>query len=251
MKKSIGIIPARYGSTRFPGKPLADILGKPMIQWTYENAKKSRSLDDIYVATDDQRMMGVVGDFGGKAILTSPHHQSGTDRCMEVVEKLNYRPEIIINIQGDEPLIKPKMIDQLHAVINKNDHPLATLIQKINHQEILLDPNRVKVVVDKLGKALLFSRTAIPFVKNVKPDHWLANHHFYKHVGIYAYRYEALNSITKLAVSSLEKMESLEQLRWLENGYPIYTGITQEVSPSVDTLEDLKAIVKLISEIKR
>lgn len=248
MKKTIGIIPARYGSSRFPGKPLADILGKPMIQWTYENSKKAKSLDEIYVATDDKRIFDTVNSFGGQAIMTSKDHQSGTDRCMEVVEKLDYKPEIIINIQGDEPLIKPQMIDQLHAVINKKGKLLATLIQKINNPEHLHNSNRVKVVTDKNGKALLFSRAAIPFIKNSPKEEWLMHHHFFKHIGIYAYKLEALKSITKLPASSLEQMESLEQLRWLENGLDIYTGITEEISPSVDTPKDLENIINLINQ---
>ncbi len=248
MKKSIGIIPARYGSTRFPGKPLVDILGKPMIQWTYENAKKASSLDEVYVATDDDRIRKVVADFGGKALMTSPNHQSGTDRCMEAIAKLDFSPEIIINIQGDEPLIKAKMIDQLYQVISRKSVQLATLIQKIEKQETLFDPNRVKVVTDKYGKALLFSRAAIPFLKDYPEKEWLTQYNYYKHIGIYAYKIDTLKSITKLAISSLEKTESLEQLRWLENGYEIYTGITQEISPSVDTQEDLVAIVNQIKK---
>lgn len=246
MKKSIGIIPARYGSTRFPGKPLADILGKPMIQWTYENAKKAESLDEVYVATDDDRIQQAVTKFGGNVIMTSPNHQSGTDRCMEVITKLDFTPEIVINIQGDEPLIKFRMINQLHDVISKENVQLATLIQKIEKYETLIDPNRVKVVTDKNGKALLFSRTSIPFLKNYPKKEWLQHFNFYKHIGIYAYKIDALKSITALAFSPLEKMESLEQLRWLENGFEIHTGITQEISPSVDTQEDLKRIIKQI-----
>jgi len=246
MNKSIGIIPARYGSSRFPGKPLADILGKPMIQWTYESSKKATCLDEVYVATDDQRIIDVVAAFGGKAILTSSIHQSGTDRCMEVVEKLDFKPEIVINIQGDEPLIKAKMIDQLHAVISGNGIQLATLVKKINDVSILHDPNRVKVVTDNNGKALFFSRAAIPFIKNSPMKEWLSHHDFYKHIGIYAYKLEALQSVTKLTVSSLEQMESLEQLRWLENGFDIYTGITEEISPSVDTPIDLEKIIEIV-----
>lgn len=246
--KSIGIIPARYGSTRFPGKPLADILGKPMIQWTYENAKKSKTLDEIYVATDNLEIKDIVESFGGKVVMTSSNHQSGTDRCMEVVEKLDFNPEIVINIQGDEPLIKANMIDQLHQVVSNPKAKLATLIQEISDTTTLFNPNRVKVVVDKNGKALYFSRAAIPFVKNKPEADWLDNQIFYKHIGIYAYKTDALSSITKLPVSSYEKMESLEQLRWLENGFDVYTGVTNDISPSVDTPEDLEGIIKLLKK---
>lgn len=248
MIKSIGIIPARYGSSRFPGKPLASIQGKPMIQWTYGNAKKSNLLDEVYVATDNEIIFRTVESFGGKAILTSADHQSGTDRCMEVIEKLDFQPEIIINIQGDEPLIKAKMIDQLHEVVSRENVQLATLIKPIESIETITNENRVKVVVDKNGKALYFSRAAIPHVKNFSKENWMNEQPFYKHIGIYAYRRKTLQEITKLPVSPMEKSESLEQLRWLENGYEIYTGITHETSPSVDTPEDLQHILQILAK---
>jgi len=246
MNKIIGIIPARHKSTRFPGKPLAGIRGKPMIQWTYENARKSISLDEVYVATDDLRIADVVRGFGGNVIMTSVDHQSGTDRCMEAVTKLDFTPDIIVNIQGDEPLIKAKMIDQLCDVIRPREVRLATLVQVIEDENALFDPNRVKVVLDKSGKALLFSRSTIPHNNKFPKHEWVTKHVYYKHVGIYAYRLEALKEITRLPPSKLEQMESLEQLRWLENGFDIHTGITAEVSPSVDTPEDLAKIIEII-----
>lgn len=236
----IGIIPARYASTRFPGKPLVDIHGKPMIQRVYEQAKKSGSLSDVIVAMDDSRIETAVVQFGGKVCMTSPNHPSGTDRCAEVVEKMNLDCQAVINIQGDEPFIDPGQIDLLCACFQDERTQLATLIKVIDSTNVLFNPNTPKVIIDKDGFAIYFSRQAIPHIRGVEENDWLKKHTFYRHIGIYGYRTDVLRTITQLPPSSLEKAESLEQLRWIENGYRIKTAVTTFESPAVDTPEDLK-----------
>jgi 3-deoxy-manno-octulosonate cytidylyltransferase (CMP-KDO synthetase) len=228
--KIIGLIPARYASTRFPGKPLVVIDGKPMIQWVYENACKSSSLSDVVVVTDDDRIMQAVLAFKGKAIMTQSSHQSGTDRCAEAA--LQYpRAAAFINIQGDEPKIHPGQIDQV-AQLLKQGADLATLARRESRSDLLTDPNIVKVVCNTDGNALYFSRSPIP-----------ANaENFLMHVGIYGFRSNILQQITHLPVSMLEQSERLEQLRWLENGYKIQVGLTEHHSISIDTEEDLKKL---------
>ncbi|MGV3508903.1 MAG: 3-deoxy-manno-octulosonate cytidylyltransferase [Sphingobacteriaceae bacterium] len=238
----LGIIPARYASTRFPGKPLVDINGKTMIQRVYEKALQSTKLNEVVVATDDERILFHVKSFGGRAILTSAEHQSGTDRCAEVAEKLPGF-DILINIQGDEPFIDAKQIDLLCNCFETNETELATLIKKINTLEELNNPNSPKVIVNANSEAIYFSRTAIPYLRNVEPEQWLNSHTFYKHIGIYGYRANALQAITKLSVSILEKAEALEQLRWVENGYKIKVAITNIETQAVDTPEDLEKIL--------
>jgi len=244
--KILGIIPARYASTRFPGKPLVDIKGKTMIQRVYEQAKQANLLSDVIVATDDDRILKHVISFGGKALLTSSHHQTGTDRCAEVAqlpEIINQAFEAIINIQGDEPFINPEQINQVAQLFNNSNTQLGTLVKEINNLLDLENPNLIKVVKDLSNKAIYFSRSAIPYQRNkIK----LSNNKsfvFYKHIGIYGYRTKTLLQISKLKQTPLEQTESLEQLRWIENGYEIQVAETTFESHSVDIPEDLQKFV--------
>ena len=237
----VGIIPARYASTRFPGKPLVDINGKSMLQRVYEQALKSKSLSRVVVATDDERIFNHVKDFGGEVVMTAQHHQSGSDRCYDALQQLKDNYNYVINIQGDEPFINPEQINELAAVLD-GAVELATQITTIEDAATLFDTARVKVVISKNSEALFFSRMVIPFIKNVDEENWHLHHTYYKHIGIYAYRKDVLEKITALPVSSLEKAESLEQLRWLENGFKIKCVVTKYESPSVDTPEDLKKL---------
>lgn len=238
----IGIIPARYGSSRFPGKPLADIKGKSMIQRVYERA--GTCIETVIVATDDKRIEAHVKGFGGKVTMTSPDHQSGTDRCAEalkIFEKDTSESfDIVINIQGDEPFIHKTQIELIRSCFEDNETQIATLIKKIQNDEVIRDPNRPKVVIDFRGFALYFSRSPIPCLRGDNESDWNSKHTFYQHIGMYAYRKNVLEEITNLPVSSLEAAESLEQLRWLENGFRIKTAITQDESFGIDTPEDLK-----------
>lgn len=241
--KVLGVIPARYASTRFPGKPLAQIHGKTMVQRVYEQACKSIVLDDLYVATDDQRIYQEVTEFGGKALMTSETHLNGTERCAEVLQimpKFDY----VINIQGDEPFIDPIQINTLGRMLD-GQVELATLIKPITEERELDDPGEMKVIFNQHKEAIYFSRTCIPYLRDVSLENRLKAHTFYKHIGIYAYRSDILNEIVKLPTSSLEKAESLEQLRWLENGYKIQLGITNLQSHMIDTPADL---AKLLNE---
>lgn len=242
--KITGIIPSRYASTRFPGKPLADIFGKPMIQRVYEQAKKSRLLTDVIVATDDERIQKCVLAFGGKVAMTSRVHQSGTDRCAEAVEKLYHDFDVAINIQGDEPYIHPEQIDELADCFKDDEVRLATLIKKIESSDDIFNQNRIKVVIDHNQDAIYFSRSPIPFYKAAAGGEWHKRHTYYKHIGIYGYRISALKEITRIKPSALELAESLEQLRWLENGYKIKTRITQFESVSIDAPEDINRLTK-------
>lgn len=247
--KIIGIIPARYASTRFPGKPLVDIAGKSMIQRVYEQASKAKSLSKVVVATDDVRIADEVKRFGGEFIFTSTNHQSGTDRCAEVIETLpGY--DIVINIQGDEPFIEPAQIELLTSCFTEEKVQLATLIKSIQSQESVYNPNSPKVVIDVNGRAMYFSRSPIPFIRNGEPGVWAEKHQFYKHIGIYGYRTESLKAITKLPPSSLEIAESLEQLRWIENGFYIQTKVTDLETVAIDTPEDLLKLNKLLKALK-
>jgi 3-deoxy-manno-octulosonate cytidylyltransferase (CMP-KDO synthetase) len=238
--KFVAIIPARFQSTRFPGKPLAILGEKPIIQWVYENAKKT--LTDVYVATDDERIYQTVESFGGKAVYTSPSHQSGTDRCAEaaqkVAETLNF--DVIINIQGDEPFIRTEQIEGLKKCFYTPETEIATLIKPITHAAEITNINRPKVVINKNEEALYFSRSAIPFVRDYPAEEWITRNTFYSHIGMYAYRYDILLKLTQLPVGILEKAESLEQLRWLENGYRIKTAQTTFENIGIDTPEDLE-----------
>lgn len=236
--KVVGIIPARYNSTRFPGKPLAMIKGKTMIQRVCEQAWKSK-LDAVVVATDDIRIADEVLKFGGKYVMTDPRHQSGTDRCCEAVQMLEEQYDAVINIQGDEPFIDPWHIDLLVDMISRDDTQLASLVKRVEEAEDLFGSSKVKVVMDKTGKALYFSRNPIPFMQNVAHEKWLQKGRFYQHIGIYAYKTETLHQIAKMQPSALEQAESLEQLRWLENGLSIRMAVVAGESLSIDTPDDL------------
>lgn len=241
--KTIGIIPSRYASTRFPGKPLTDIAGKPMIQRVYERAKKSQRLSDVIVATDDPRIFSCVESFGGKAVITADSHQSGTDRCAEVVASCPGF-DIAINIQGDEPFIDPAQVDLLIGCFAKPHVKIATLIKQIHTVDELFNTNTPKVVVDDHGQALYFSRQPIPFQRNAPEATWLQSHTYFKHIGIYGYRTDTLAALTQLPVSPLEQAESLEQLRWLENGYPVHTAETTHETLAVDTPGDVEKVLR-------
>jgi 3-deoxy-manno-octulosonate cytidylyltransferase (CMP-KDO synthetase) len=238
--KIIGIIPSRYGSTRFPGKPLVDINGKTMIQRVYEQACKAESLSDVIVATDDERIFNHIESIGGKVMYTALHHQSGTDRCSEIAQKLD--ADAYINIQGDEPFIQPEQINQLAKKLYDvpKETGIATLIKPIKKEdenEILNNSNIIKVVINRHSKAMYFSRSSIPFCRNKS-----AEVQFYKHIGMYGYMKDALFQITNLKASMLENVEQLEQLRWLENGFDIFCSQTMLETISIDVVEDLKKI---------
>jgi 3-deoxy-manno-octulosonate cytidylyltransferase (CMP-KDO synthetase) len=240
----LGIIPARYASTRFPGKPLVDIAGKSMIQRVYEQAKKCAQLSEVIVATDDDRIFEHVQGFGGKAVMTSSSHQSGTDRCAEVAEKyLEF--DVIINIQGDEPYIDPEQINKLISCFKEADTQLATLIKKVSNEQDLHNTNSPKVIVNKNSEAIYFSRSPLPHIRGQEPQNWLQHFTYFKHIGIYGYRADILKQITKLPVSPLEKAESLEQLRWVENGYKIRVAETEIETIAIDTPEDLDKLSEL------
>jgi 3-deoxy-manno-octulosonate cytidylyltransferase (CMP-KDO synthetase) len=234
----LGIIPARYASTRFPGKPLVDIAGKSMIQRVYEQAKKCIHLSEVIVATDDRRIFDHVTAFGGTALMTSADHQSGTDRCAEVASQ-HPQYDVIINIQGDEPYIDPEQISKLAACFKNADTQIATLVKKVQNEQELLNVNSPKVVINKLSEAVYFSRSPLPHIRGQEQQNWLSYYTYFKHIGIYGYRADVLQRITKLPVSSLEKAESLEQLRWIENGYRIKVAETELETFAVDTPEDL------------
>jgi 3-deoxy-manno-octulosonate cytidylyltransferase (CMP-KDO synthetase) len=247
--KIIAIIPARYASSRFPAKVLVDINGKTMIERVFNQAKKATKLSDVFVATDNQLVFDTVKKFTQNVLMTSDGHISGTDRIAEaalVLEKKNIEFDFIINIQGDEPFIKPEQIDSLAEILlNNRDTQLATLVSKIKDSETLFDSNVVKVIFDVNHKAIYFSRNPIPFVRNTERNNWLSEHTFYRHIGMYAYQKDVLQQITKLKPSILELAESLEQLRWIENGFSIQVAITPFESIGIDTPQDLEKILKL------
>ncbi len=246
--KFIGIIPARYGSSRFPGKPLADMAGKPMIQRVYEQVKKA--IGEVWVATDDERILKVVEGFGGKAVLTSPDHKSGTDRCNEAYSKIGDGFDVVINIQGDEPFIQPQQIETLKSCFDSKETELATLVKPFKKEdgfEVLFNPNSPKVVLNKNSEAIYFSRSIIPYIRDAHHTEWLDKPIFYKHIGMYAYRADVLKKITLLPQSNLELAESLEQLRWIENGYKIKVGLTDIETIGIDTPEDMEKAIKLLN----
>ncbi|SRR5690606_1347392 len=247
--KILGIIPARYASTRFPAKPLADISGKSMIQRVYERAVASKSLAKVVIATDHEKIYEHVKEFGGQVCMTQEDHQSGTDRCYEVLSKATEQFDYVINIQGDEPFIAPEQIDLLATCFSR-EVSLATLVKKIDSISLLHNPNVVKAVLDKNGYALYFSREALPHQRGATKEEWLRHGAYYKHIGIYGYRVDTLGEIVKLPVSTLEKAEALEQLRWLENGYRIKTKETTLESIGIDTPEDLEEAVRKIAETR-
>ena len=245
--KILGIIPARYASSRFPGKPLADICGKSMIQRVYEQAKKAQTISDVVVATDDSRIEAHVLAFGGNVIRTAATHESGTDRCAEVIS-LSTDFDAVINIQGDEPLINPEQIDLIGKKLSNEGVSIATLIKRIRSQEELHNSNTPKVVCGLNGQAIYFSRQAIPHVRSAKESQWLENGTFYKHIGIYGYQTATLKQLAALHPTSLEQTECLEQLRWLENGYTIHTVEITLETQAVDTPEDLEKIIQHIQK---
>ncbi|MBQ8064245.1 MAG: 3-deoxy-manno-octulosonate cytidylyltransferase [Prevotella sp.] len=236
--KYIAIIPARYGSTRFPGKPLAMLGGKPVIQHVYEKA--SKVLDTVVVATDDKRIQHAVSQFGGQAVMTRSDHKSGTDRIEEAAEKIGTDADIVINIQGDEPFIATSQIETLQHLFDDDTTQIGTLGKRFESMEAAMSPNSPKIVCDRKGFALYFSRSVIPFVRGVEQASWLEHFPFVKHLGIYAYRRSVLRELTQLPQTPLELAESLEQLRWLENGYRIRVGLTDIETVGIDTPEDLQ-----------
>lgn len=236
--KFIGIIPARYASSRFPGKPLASLGGKIVIQRVYEQV--AAILEHVCVATDDERILNSVTAFGGQAVMTSPHHKSGTDRIAEAVEKIGGDYDVIINIQGDEPFIQSSQIKTLCHCFDDPDTQIATLGKPFSTIDAVQNVNSPKIVLDNKGYAMYFSRAIIPFIRGVDQTGWLAQYPFLKHIGIYAYRASVLTEITQLPQSSLELAESLEQLRWLQNGYKIKVGLTEVETIGIDTPADLQ-----------
>lgn len=244
----IAIIPARYASTRFPGKPLALLGGKPVVQRVYERVKSV--IPNAVVATDDERIYDAVKAFGGDVVMTSPNHKSGTDRCWEAYQKQAQEYDVVINVQGDEPFIAQSQLRSIMACFDDEATDIATLVKPFAAEDglqALQNPNSPKVVLDSASRAIYFSRSVIPYLRGVEPDEWLSKHTFYKHIGMYAFRVDALREVTSLPQSSLEKAESLEQLRWLENGYKIGVGITNVETVGIDTPEDLARAEEFLS----
>ncbi len=245
--KILGIIPARYESKRFPGKVLADIQGKSMVQRVYEQAIMSNYLDKVVIATEDDKVVTHVQGFGGEVLLTGTNHASGTDRCFEALERQTESYDYVVNIQGDEPFINPGQIDQLAGLLDGTVE-LATLIKKITTADELFNSSEVKTVFNNEMEALYFSRQPIPYYRNAAELDWLQQQDYYKHIGIYAYRADILKQISNLPVSKLEKAESLEQLRWLENGLKIKLAFTEYESVCIDTKEDLAKVLATLME---
>lgn len=241
----LGIIPARYGSSRFPGKPLIDLKGKTMIRRVYEGARRSALLTDLVVATDDQRILDEVHRFGGKAVMTAEHHQTGTDRCAEVVQLLDERYDVVINIQGDEPLVDPRQLDSLLAIFEDPSVDIATLASRSIDLTDIANPNRIKLVVNHEHKALYFSRSPIPNYVNAKGDP-LEAYPFLRHIGLYAYRSDVLTQISQLEPTGLERIESLEQLRWLYHGFTIKVVETEIETPNIDAPEDVEKVLQFL-----
>lgn len=249
MAKFIAIIPARYASSRFPGKPLADICGISMIERVYRRTQTE--VNDVWVATDDTRIADAVKAFGGNVVMTSSEHRSGTDRIAEAYRLIGSDADVVINVQGDEPFIDPSQLREIKACFDDSSTDIATLGRPFDPAmgfDALFDPNKVKVIFGADGRAIYFSRAIIPYIRNYKWDEWLEHRTFYIHVGMYAYRANVLAEITKLPQSSLEIAESLEQLRWIENGYTIRVGVTQAPTIGIDTPEDLEEACRFCKE---
>lgn len=242
-QRTIGIIPARFASTRFPGKPLVMIDGITMIERVYTQARKSTSLQKVIVATDNEEIFKTVKKFGGDVVITSPDHTSGTERCAEVVAKENTIWDVVINIQGDEPFIDPRQIDLLTSCFKDSSVNIATLIKKVTSHAELSNPNTPKVIINEKADAIYFSRQAIPFLKGIAFEKWHEQVVFYKHIGIYGYRPSVLAQLVKLPFGKLEQAESLEQLRWIEHGYAIRTAVTDIETTAIDTPEDLSRLL--------
>ena len=251
--KFTAVIPARYASTRFPGKPLAMLGGKTVIQRVYEQA--ASVLSEVYVATDDERILSAVEAFGGRAVMTRTDHKSGTDRIEEAVEKIEKQGmdkegqgDVIINIQGDEPFVQPSQIKTLMALFDDPETQIGTLGKRFESMEAVQNPNSPKIVTDHRGFALYFSRSVIPFIRGIEVEDWLSHYPFLKHLGVYAYRREVLAEVTKLPQGVLEKAESLEQLRWLQNGYRIRVGMTEVETVGIDTPADLERAEQFLKQ---
>lgn len=248
----LAVIPARYASSRFPGKPLALLGDKPVIHWVWDNVSSLSAIDKVVVATDDSRIFSTVNEFGGCAMMTSPSHRSGTDRCGEVLRALSLQGcsfDIVINVQGDEPFVRHQQLSALINAFDSDEVQIATLCKRISDVQELLSPNNVKVVADKMGNALYFSRQPIPFVRGIDASHWLDNAQYYKHLGIYAFRASVLPQLVALPQSPLEISESLEQLRWLENGFRIALRETDVENVGIDTPDDLVAAARLLPSL--
>lgn len=243
MANIVGIIPSRYASTRFPAKPLVGIAGKSMIQRVYEQAKKATKLTDVIVATDDERIFNHVREFDGNVVMTSTDHQTGTDRCAEVLSTLK-DVDVVVNVQGDEPFIDPDQIDEVAALFEATGTQIGSLVKRIEDEEDLFSDTVVKVVRSKTNQAIYFSRAAIPFVKGTEQKDWMKHVSYFKHIGIYGYRASVLKSLSKLPQTPLEITEGLEQLRWMENGFDIHLAETEHESNSIDTPEDLDRILE-------
>lgn len=248
--KILGIIPARYASTRFPAKALVNIKGKPMVQWVYEHTLQSKLLSKVIIATDHEAIAEVIEGFGGNYVLTNPEHPSGTDRCWEAYQKADEHFDYVINIQGDEPFINPEQIDTLASLLD-GEVQLATLVKQFNDMDLLLSPNTAKVVLNAENEAQYFSRSPIPYLRNYPQEEWLNHHTFWKHIGIYAYRTDMLKAITQIPQGTLEQAESLEQLRWLENRFRIKVAETKHESISIDTPADLERLLIYLDEKKK
>lgn len=246
MHSILAIIPARYASIRFPGKPLIDLGGKTMIQRVYEQTQKSTRIQEVVVATDDERIFNHVQSFGGRAVMTRTEHVSGTDRCYEALQLLKGSFDYVVNVQGDEPFIQPEQIDLLAGALDGNVE-IATLAKKIDDPASIFNPNVVKVVFNVKGKALYFSRSPIPHLRNHPENEWIKRGNYYKHIGMYAYRSDILKQLTHLPVSALEQTESLEQLRWLDNGYSITVLETNLETLGIDSPEDAERARKILA----
>lgn len=249
--KFIAIIPARYASTRFPAKPLALLGGRPIIERVYRQV--SKAVDDVVVATDDERIFAAVESFGGRAVMTSTSHRSGTDRCYEALCKVGGGFDAVINVQGDEPFIQPSQIEAIERCFDNPSTDIATLVKPFSAEDglaALENPNSPKVVLDSESHAIYFSRSVIPYLRGVERDKWLESHTFYKHIGMYAFRSDVLRQVTSLPQSPLELAESLEQLRWLENGYKIGVGISRVETIGIDTPEDLARAERFLAQMQ-
>jgi 3-deoxy-manno-octulosonate cytidylyltransferase (CMP-KDO synthetase) len=239
----LGVIPARYASTRFPGKPLADIKGRSMIRRVYDQVCKASLISKVVVATDDERIFQHVKEFNGQVVMTSPHHPSGTDRCCEALMIMGEGVTHVINIQGDEPFIDPDQINLLASALMDPGVMIATLVVPVTSAEILFNENNVKAVLNEKKEAMYFSRSPVPFMRGIEKDKWHLQHSYYRHIGMYGYRADVLKEITKLQPSSLEQAESLEQLRWLQNGYRIRCIVTDHDNIGIDTPKDLERVL--------
>ncbi|MBN2009263.1 3-deoxy-manno-octulosonate cytidylyltransferase [candidate division KSB1 bacterium] len=246
--KVLAVIPARYASTRFPGKPLVEILGKPMIQRVYEQAEKARTLDHVIVATDDQRIFDTVEQFGGEVEMTSSDLRNGTERVAAVASKFNY--DIVVNVQGDEPFIDPDAIDAaVSLLIQDSSAQMGTLVKPIDTIDELVNKNLPKVILDQQQQAIYFSRSPIPFIRDVaSTNEWLNHHRYYRHIGLYVYRNSFLPIYISLPETPLERAEKLEQLRAIENGYRIKVAIVEHAPEGIDTPDDLQTLIYKLKE---